>query len=157
MTKRELARDLDELREQIENGTIEKDTICYKLRIFSSILRMPDKEYGKESDLEEIVEDYLRLLKVPKNLKGYVYLKEIILNSLRTPTGVRKSLYKEIENKYETDYSNVERSIRTVKEKTFEVGNNEMLQVLFRKKEIPINSEFVAVLAEDIKTSIKKY
>lgn len=160
MTKRELARELDEIRKELQNEIriSEKEKICYRLKILSSLLNITDKEFGSDAELRLLIADYLNLLKVPRNLKGYLYLQEMIFNILKTPTGARKSLYKKIENKYGIGYGNVERSIRTAKEKVFEVGNKEMLQTLFGNVEkIPINSEFVAVLAEDIRTSMAKY
>ena len=109
--------------------------------------------------LEGIVTTYLHRLGMPAHLKGFRYVREAILLAIREPdtlNALTKELYPRVAQSFGVNASQVERSIRTAIEHTWDDGNQEMLQSYFRfsvsaAKGKPCNGQFIAILAEDIR------
>ena len=145
---------LDSLISELENGKIptqdmidradpEKLRDRIRLSMFSTC------------DFETNVTEYMKMIGVPAHLKGYYYLRDAIVislkeNSLPSPT---KELYPQISKKYKTTPDKVERSIRTAIETTWKVSDLYILNEFFgeHKKERPTNSEFIATVADKIR------
>ncbi|MBD5455425.1 MAG: sporulation transcription factor Spo0A [Lachnospiraceae bacterium] len=115
-------------------------------------------------NLEKDVTDMIHEIGVPAHIKGYQYLREAIMMSVKDPDmlgSITKVLYPTIAKKYQTTSSRVERAIRHAIEVAWNRGRMETLDNLFgytinTGKGKPTNSEFVALIADRIRLQYKK-
>lgn len=118
-----------------------------------------DKIIDKGHDLEKDVTDMIHEIGVPAHIKGYQYLREAIMMSVRDGemlNSITKILYPTIAKKYQTTSSRVERAIRHAIEVAWSRGNMETLDSLFGYtisigKGKPTNSEFIALITDKIR------
>ena len=118
-----------------------------------------DKMIDKGHDLEKDVTDMIHEIGVPAHIKGYQYLREAIMMSVRDGemlNSITKILYPTIAKKYQTTSSRVERAIRHAIEVAWSRGNMETLDSLFGYtisigKGKPTNSEFIALITYKIR------
>ena len=118
-----------------------------------------DKMIDKGHDLEKDVTDMIHEIGVPAHIKGYQYLREAIMMSVRDGemlNSITKILYPTIAKKYQTTSSRVERAIRHAIEVAWSRGNMETLDSLFGYtisigKGKPTNSEFIALITGKIR------
>ena len=112
--------------------------------------------------LESAVTDLIHEIGVPAHIKGYQYLREAILFTLRSAdasAGITKVLYPEVAKRFSTTSTCVERAMRRAIEVAWDRGDEEVRQRIFRgtvsaNKGKPTNSEFVAMIAEHISRQI---
>lgn len=110
-------------------------------------------------DLEKDVTDMIHEIGVPAHIKGYQYLREAIMMSVKDSemlSSITKVLYPSIAKKYQTTSSRVERAIRHAIEVAWSRGRMETLDALFgytinTGKGKPTNSEFIALIADKIR------
>lgn len=115
--------------------------------------------------LEGIVSTYLHKLGMPAHLKGFRYVRESILLAIREPdllNALTKELYPRVAKSFGVNAAQVERSIRTAIEHTWDGGNQTMLHTYFRfsinpEKGKPCNGQFIAILSEDIRRQPHQY
>ncbi len=108
--------------------------------------------------LESTVADLIHEIGVPAHIKGYQYLREAILFTLRdadASAGITKVLYPEIAKRFSTTSTCVERAMRRAIELAWDRGDEEVRQKIFRgtvsaNKGKPTNGEFIAMIAEHI-------
>ncbi len=111
-----------------------------------------------ESELEERVTEIIHEIGVPAHIKGYQYLREAIILTVRDMdviNAVTKVLYPEVARKFCTTPSRVERAIRHAIEVAWDRGDVETLQRFFGYtvsgiKGKPTNSEFIAMIADHL-------
>lgn len=124
------------------------------------------RSLGRASDyaaLEARVTEIIHEIGVPAHIKGYQYLREAIILSINDPemiNAVTKALYPEVAHRYSTTPSRVERAIRHAIEVAWDRGDLETLQKYFgytvsNIKGKPTNSEFIAMIADNIGLSQK--
>lgn len=114
-------------------------------------------------DLETDVTDMIHEIGVPAHIKGYQYLREAIMMSVKDMemlNSITKLLYPSIAKKYQTTPSRVERAIRHAIEVAWSRGRMETLDALFgytidTGKGKPTNSEFIALIADRIRLSYR--
>ena len=93
----------------------EKEVIQMLIESSSDIMRMMEEDEVIEvspKELEVIILDYFCELGIPKNIKGYQYLKEAVklgLNDHSILEQITKRLYPDIAREFETTSSRVER------------------------------------------------
>ena len=112
--------------------------------------------------LESAVTDLLHEIGIPAHIKGYQYLREAILFTLRdadASAGITKVLYPEIAKRFSTTSTCVERAMRRAIEVAWDRGDEEVRQKLFRgtisgNKGKPTNGEFIAMIAEHVSRQI---
>ena len=112
--------------------------------------------------LESTVTDLIHEIGVPAHIKGYQYLREAILFTLRdgdAVTGITKVLYPEIAKRFSTTSTCVERAMRRAIEVAWDRGDEEVRQKIFRgtvsgNKGKPTNGEFIAMIAEHVSRQI---
>ena len=112
----------------------------------------------EEADLEATVTDIIHEIGVPAHIKGYQYLREAIILTVRDMeviNAVTKVLYPAVAKKFGTTPSRVERAIRHAIEVAWDRGDIEVLQKLFgytvsNIKGKPTNSECIAMIADSI-------
>ena len=110
-------------------------------------------------DLEQDVTDMIHDIGVPAHIKGYQYLREAIMVSVKEPamiSSITKVLYPTIAKQFQTTPSRVERAIRHAIEVAWSRGRMETLEGLFgytinTGKGKPTNSEFIALIADKIR------
>ena len=112
--------------------------------------------------LESAVTDLIHEIGVPAHIKGYQYLREAILFTLRSAdasAGITKVLYPEVAKRFSTTPTCVERAMRRAIEVAWDRGDEEVRQKIFRgtvsaNKGKPTNGEFIAMIAEHISRQI---
>ena len=110
----------------------------------------------QDVDLEAVVTDIIHEIGVPAHIKGYQYLREAIILTIKDMdmiNAVTKVLYPEVAKKFNTTPSRVERAIRHAIEVALDRGDIEVLQKFFgytvsNIKGKPTNSEFIAMIAD---------
>lgn len=116
-------------------------------------------------DLEKDVTEMIHEIGVPAHIKGYQYLREAIMMSVKDNemlNSITKVLYPSIAKRYQTTPSRVERAIRHAIEVAWSRGKMETLDALFgytinTGKGKPTNSEFIALIADKIRLQYKNY
>lgn len=144
---------------------------------FQIMITVPSGETDKEAtvavpavaesvvrDLEKDVTDMIHEIGVPAHIKGYQYLREAIMMSVKDVEmlgSITKILYPTIAKKYQTTPSRVERAIRHAIEVAWSRGRMETLDALFgytinTGKGKPTNSEFIALIADKIRLQYRR-
>lgn len=106
--------------------------------------------------LKTTVTSVIHEIGVPAHIKGYQYLREAIMITVRDMdviNAVTKILYPEVAKRFGTTPSRVERAIRHAIEVAWDRGDLETLQKYFgytvsNAKGKPTNSEFIAMIAD---------
>lgn len=119
----------------------------------------------QEVSLEQIISKMLHELGVPAHIKGYQYLRSAIqlsVENMENLHSITKILYPTIAKIYNTTPSRVERAIRHAVEVSFSRGKMETLEEVFgysvnTMKGKPTNSEFIAMLADQIRLKQNRY
>lgn len=117
-----------------------------------------------QHDLEQDVTDMIHDIGVPAHIKGYQYLREAIMMSVKDPamiSSITKVLYPTIAKQFQTTPSRVERAIRHAIEVAWSRGKMETLDTLFgytinTGKGKPTNSEFIALIADKIRLKYRE-
>ncbi len=114
-------------------------------------------------DLELMVTDIILQIGVPAHIKGYHYLREAIMLSVKDSemiNSVTKLLYPTVAKRFETTSSRVERAIRHAIEVAWDRGDIDTLNSYFgytingvRGK--PTNSEFIAMIADKLRLRMR--
>lgn len=135
------------------------DTL-YRERIEGSVSGQTVKE-----DIETQVTKVIHQIGVPAHIKGYQYLRTAILMTISDNeiiNSVTKILYPSIAKKYSTTTSRVERAIRHAIEVAWDRGDVDTLNSYFgytiqNNRGKPTNSEFIAMIADDMRLKYKIY
>lgn len=117
-----------------------------------------------QRDLEQDVTNMIHEIGVPAHIKGYQYIREAIMMSVKDPgmiSSITKILYPTIAKRFQTTPSRVERAIRHAIEVAWSRGRMETLDALFgytvdTGKGKPTNSEFIALIADRIRLSYRE-
>ncbi len=124
------------------------------------------KNKGKSvsnNELELMVTDIIHKIGIPAHIKGYNYLREAIMLSVNDSemiNSVTKLLYPTIAKNFGTTPSRVERAIRHAIEVAWDRGDTNVLDSYFgytvqNQRGKPTNSEFIAMMADNLRLSIK--
>ena len=148
---------LGRLRSFLKNGEKLKRPVC------SGEAQEPGRLYG-EHDLETDVTNMIHEIGVPAHIKGYQYLRDAIIMSVRDMemlSSVTKVLYPTIAKHYQTTPSRVERAIRHAIEVAWSRGKMDTIDELFgytvsNGKGKPTNSEFIALISDRIRLENKR-
>ena len=117
------------------------------------------------NDLESQVTKIIHQIGVPAHIKGYQYLRTAIIltvNDSDIINSVTKILYPTVAKKYQTTTSRVERAIRHAIEVAWDRGDVEVLNSYFgytiqNNRGKPTNSEFIAMIADNLRLKYKMY
>ena len=148
---------LGRLRSFLKHGEKLKRPVC------SGEAQEPGRLYG-EHDLETDVTNMIHEIGVPAHIKGYQYLRDAIIMSVRDMemlSSVTKVLYPTIAKHYQTTPSRVERAIRHAIEVAWSRGKMDTIDELFgytvsNGKGKPTNSEFIALISDRIRLENKR-
>ena len=122
--------------------------------------RVPNRE---ESDLEAQVTKIIHQIGVPAHIKGYQYLRTAIIMAIKDTeviNSVTKILYPTVAKQYGTTSSRVERAIRHAIEVAWDRGDVDTLNSYFgytiqNSRGKPTNSEFIAMIADNLRLKYK--
>ena len=116
-------------------------------------------------DIETQVTKIIHQIGVPAHIKGYQYLRTAILLTIKDSdiiNSVTKILYPSVAKKYQTTTSRVERAIRHAIEVAWDRGDVDTLNSYFgytiqNNRGKPTNSEFIAMIADNLRLKYKMY
>ncbi len=124
-----------------------------------------EKKDPDAQDIETQVTRIIHQIGVPAHIKGYQYLRTAILLTIRDSdmiNSVTKVLYPSVAKKYQTTTSRVERAIRHAIEVAWDRGDVDTLNSYFgytiqNNRGKPTNSEFIAMIADNLRLKYKLY
>ena len=117
----------------------------------------------KTPDIETQVTKIIHQIGVPAHIKGYQYLRTAIIMTINESdiiNSVTKILYPSVAKQYKTTSSRVERAIRHAIEVAWDRGDVDTLNSYFgytvqTSRGKPTNSEFIAMIADNLRLSRK--
>lgn len=129
---------------------------------FSSIHNANANSSGVK-DLEVVVSQIMHQIGVPAHIRGYQYLREAIILSVNNDemiSSVTKVLYPTVAKTFKTTPSRVERAIRHAIEVAWDRGDVDVLSSYFgytiqNERGKPTNSEFIAMISDNLKLQMK--
>ena len=144
------------------------ESLC---RHINSLARSRDGETQVEvqeekgPDMESQVTKIIHQIGVPAHIKGYQYLRTAILMTINDNdiiNSVTKILYPTVAKQYQTTTSRVERAIRHAIEVAWDRGDVDTLNSYFgytiqNNRGKPTNSEFIAMIADNLRLKYKIY
>ena len=118
---------------------------------------------NQSNSLEVTISDVMREIGVPAHIKGYQYLRESIVLTVKDPElmhAVTKLLYPTVAKTNHTTPSRVERAIRHAIEVAWDRGDVDVLSSYFgytiqNSRGKPTNSEFIAMISDKLRLSMK--
>ncbi|MDO4363556.1 MAG: sporulation transcription factor Spo0A [Clostridia bacterium] len=143
---------------------VEPSSVAKRAQSLASWKKQNSKKMGfAERDTEVVISDIMRQIGVPAHIKGYQYLRTAIdlsINDDEMLESVTKLLYPTIAKMYSTTSSRVERAIRHAIEVAWNRGDVDVLSSYFgytiqSNRGKPTNSEFIAMIADRIKLSMR--
>lgn len=110
-------------------------------------------------NLDMTITEILHQIGVPAHIKGYRYVREAIKLTVENPemlNSVTKILYPTVAKNFKSTSSRVERAIRHGIETAWDRGDVDVLNSYFgytiqNERGKPTNSEFIAMIADDIR------
>ena len=116
-----------------------------------------------DPELELMVTEIIHQIGVPAHFKGYHYLREAIILSVKNSdiiNSVTKLLYPTVAKTYNTTSSRVERAIRHAIEVAWDRGDIDVLNSYFgytiqNDRGKPTNSEFIAMISDKLRLRLK--
>ncbi len=144
----------DSLAEHIEELLTTRNSVSGPIR--PGMTPEPD-------DIETQVTQIIHQIGVPAHIKGYQYLRTAILLTVKDSdiiNSVTKVLYPSVAKKYSTTTSRVERAIRHAIEVAWDRGDVDTLNSYFgytiqNNRGKPTNSEFIAMIADNLRLKYK--
>jgi two-component system response regulator (stage 0 sporulation protein A) len=141
------------------------DTICRNRGLVKSLSsgQKGNVKLNVPQDIESQVTKIIHQIGVPAHIKGYQYLRSAILmtiNDSNIINSVTKVLYPSVAKQYQTTTSRVERAIRHAIEVAWDRGDIDTLNSYFgytiqNNRGKPTNSEFIAMIADNLRLKYK--
>ncbi len=145
------------------------ESLCSHIEALLKARRAPAEAKANEGDrtpdIETQVTKIIHQIGVPAQIKGYQYLRTAILLTVKDSdiiNSVTKILYPSVAKKYQTTTSRVERAIRHAIEVAWDRGDVDTLNSYFgytiqNNRGKPTNSEFIAMIADNLRLQYKLY
>ncbi len=116
-----------------------------------------------DPQLEMMITEIIHQIGVPAHIKGYHYLREAIILSVKNSdivNSVTKLLYPTVAKTHNTTASRVERAIRHAIEVAWDRGDIDVLNSYFgytiqNDRGKPTNSEFIAMISDKLRLKLK--
>ena len=141
------------------------DTICRNRGLVKSLSagQKGTVKLNVPQDIESQVTKIIHQIGVPAHIKGYQYLRSAILMTIDDSNiinSVTKVLYPTVAKQYQTTTSRVERAIRHAIEVAWDRGDIDTLNSYFgytiqNNRGKPTNSEFIAMIADNLRLKYK--
>ena len=150
---------------------VNMNSLCEHIQSFLSTRRKKEiavsaiKVAEPTPDIESQVTQIIHQIGVPAHIKGYQYLRTAILLTVQDSdiiNSVTKVLYPSVAKKYSTTTSRVERAIRHAIEVAWDRGDVDTLNSFFgytiqNNRGKPTNSEFIAMIADNLRLKYKLF
>lgn len=144
------------------------DSLCNHIASLAEARRLGNEATAGNAstpDIETQVTKIIHQIGVPAHIKGYQYLRTAILLTVKDSdiiNSVTKILYPSVAKKYQTTTSRVERAIRHAIEVAWDRGDVDTLNSYFgytiqNNRGKPTNSEFIAMIADNLRLQYKLY
>ncbi len=149
-----------------QSNLLEYVNSMLKSRSEKGVSDMQEKKSDDSTpDIEAQVTRIIHQIGVPAHIKGYQYLRTAILLTVKDSdiiNSVTKVLYPSVAKKYSTTTSRVERAIRHAIEVAWDRGDVDTLNSYFgytiqNNRGKPTNSEFIAMIADNLRLKYKLY
>ncbi|OPX46341.1 stage 0 sporulation protein A [Ruminiclostridium hungatei] len=135
-----------------------------KQYVQASVNSTPINTVPANTDLETLVTNLLNSIGMPRNIKGFHYVRQAISLAVENPDivdGMTKELYPAIAKSFQAEPSRAERAIRHAIEVAWDRGNEPALSSLFgysisQYKGKSTNSEFIALMADNLRLQLKE-
>lgn len=146
---------------------VDTDAIAVRTRQYTRAnrtMRNGDIAFSDQARAIEMrVTEIIHLIGVPAHIKGYQYLREAIIMTIRDMdciNAITKILYPAVAKKFKTTPSRVERAIRHAIEVAWDRGDVDTLQEYFGftvsgAKGKPTNSEFISMVADRLRLEMR--
>ncbi len=141
------------------------ETVCRNRGYVRSLPSSRDDKAKNNTppDIESQVTKIIHQIGVPAHIKGYQYLRSAILMTIADGgviNSVTKVLYPSVAKEYSTTTSRVERAIRHAIEVAWDRGDIDTLNSYFgytiqNNRGKPTNSEFIAMIADNLRLKYK--
>lgn len=139
------------------------ETLAERIIQFSGIRDSAAINRSGVRDLEVVVSQIMHQIGVPAHIRGYQYLREAIILSVNNDemiSSVTKILYPTVAKTFKTTASRVERAIRHAIEVAWDRGDVDVLGSYFgytiqNERGKPTNSEFIAMISDNLKLRMK--
>lgn len=111
----------------------------------------------EQTNLELLIEQTLRRLRISGKQKGYFYLVYMIAQTVKNPRRtelITKDLYPETAARFGSEYRRVERAVRHAIRSSWDAGSGEELSRLagYSLNKPPSNAEFIDLVAFGIRS-----
>jgi two-component system response regulator (stage 0 sporulation protein A) len=138
-------------------------TVALKTKLNNTIIENSNVSAATSCNIESRVTNMLHEIGVPAHIRGYNYMREAIMmaiNDMDILNYITKELYPSIAKKCNTTPSRVERAIRHAIEVAWNRGKIDAIDSLFgytinTHKGKPTNSEFIALIADQLRLELK--
>jgi len=162
---------IDNTERILEILKADEDVQVNKEQVIKAITPIPDAPETNrpiaevsDSEIETMVTNVIREIGIPANIKGYRYLRTAITMAIKDMGLIDKittRLYPEVAKLHNTTASRVERAIRHAIEVACDRSDYSVFQKWFGytispSKAKPTNSEFVAVIADNLIMELKR-
>lgn len=126
---------------------------------------IPNSQSRACGDIEQAVAGAVCELGIPPHMKGAGYIRSAVKMAVENTNALRcitKHMYPEIARIYGTNAGSVEKAIRRTIEAVWRCANPETLEEklgssVYMKKDRPTNSEFIAAVADRIRSDLRKH
>ena len=141
---------------------VEADIIAQRISQITG-WKAKSKDDENDKDVEVVVSEIMHQIGVPAHIKGYVYLREAIVATVKNSEmmgSVTKLLYPYVAKKFKTTSSRVERAIRHAIEVAWDRGDVDVLSSYFgytiqSSRGKPTNSEFIAMISDRLRLQMR--
>lgn len=146
---------------------VDTDALAQRIRQYAGVSRawnIGETDLNNQTRAIEMrVTEIIHLIGVPAHIKGYQYLREAIIMTIRDMDAINaitKILYPSVAKKFKTTPSRVERAIRHAIEVAWDRGDVDTLQEYFGftvsgTKGKPTNSEFISMVADRLRLEMR--
>jgi len=150
--------DLDLLGKRIHSLTQDMSSSSVPTKISFSFSPIETTSRSEHNPISEVT-TMMHQIGIPAHVKGYQYIRDAILMVVEDVSllgAVTKELYPSIAKRYNTASSRVERGIRHAIELAWERGQKDAIKRIFGysmniERQKPTNSEFIALLADNLR------
>ena len=138
------------------------ESLAERIESMSGLTTVKAESARSEHEMEVIIYDIMRQIGVPAHIKGYEYLRQSIVLTIKEPElmhAVTKVLYPAVAKKNKTTPSRVERAIRHAIEVAWDRGDVDVLSSYFgytiqNSRGKPTNSEFIAMISDKLRLNM---
>lgn len=138
-------------------------TVTVKAKLNNTVIDGSNSPAATSCNIESRVTNMLHEIGVPAHIRGYNYMREAIIMAIGDMdilNYITKELYPSIAKKCNTTPSRVERAIRHAIEVAWNRGKIDAIDSLFgytinTHKGKPTNSEFIALIADQLRLELK--